>query len=79
MQPQDFTRLTQEEEKWLFKELTEQIINAAMEVHRELGPGFLEYIFVIKLRPGEFRNKEKNLVIICEICGFAIPSNGARR
>jgi len=29
-------------EKYLFSELTEQIIGYAIEVHRELGPGLLE-------------------------------------
>ena len=42
MKPQDFTRFTQDnEEKWPYKDITEKIIGAAMEVHKILGPGFL--------------------------------------
>lgn len=32
-------------EKWRNEELTEKIINACINVHKELGPGFLESIY----------------------------------
>ncbi len=32
-------------EKWRKEDLTERIINACIEVHKELGPGFLESIY----------------------------------
>ena len=46
MEPQDFTDLHKiiqdKDDKWLYKDLTEKIIGAAMEVHRILGHGFKE-------------------------------------
>ena len=69
MKPQDSTRLTQiTDEKWLYKDLTQEIIGAAMEVHRELGCGFLEYVYEealcyeLKLRKISFE-REKDLDI----------------
>src|SRR5512147_2294495 len=41
-------------EKWRKEDLTEKIINACIEVHKELGPGFLESIY------------HKALIIECE-------------
>jgi len=34
-----------EKDKYQFEELSRKIIGAAVEVHRELGPGFLENIY----------------------------------
>ena len=44
-------------EKILFKDESYKIIGAAMEVHRELGPGFLEPIYQEALEI-EFQNKQ---------------------
>lgn len=49
MKPLDYTRqalLAQDEKtKWLYADLTEKIIGAAIEVHNILGSGFLEYVY----------------------------------
>ena len=46
MKPHDYTRLTREKNnKWLHKDITEKIIGAALEVHKTLGSGFLEYVY----------------------------------
>jgi len=46
MEPQDFTRLAPDKDaEWLYKDITENIIGSALEVHRILGSGFLEYVY----------------------------------
>lgn len=70
MEPQDYTRLTQKKKniKWLYKNLTGKIIGAAMEVHREMGCVFLEYVYEealcyeLKIRNISFE-RQKNIDI----------------
>jgi len=42
--------------RYQFEELSKKIIGAAIEVHRELGPGFLEYIYeeALKIELSEY-------------------------
>lgn len=50
------------------KELTEQIISAAIEVHKRLGPGFIESIYenalVIEIRKRELKVEKQREVLI---------------
>ncbi len=51
-----------------YKELTEKIINAATEVHKRLGPGFLESIYenalVIELRKRGLKVEQQREITI---------------
>lgn len=50
-------------EKWRKEELTDKIINACINVHKELGPGFLESIYHNALK---IELERRNLVVESE-------------
>lgn len=51
-----------------FEDLTEKIIGAAIEVHRKLGPGFLESVYenalVIELRKRGLKLEQQKEIVI---------------
>ncbi len=57
--------------KWGEKELTERIINACINVHKELGPGFLENIYhnalIVELQKQnlQFETEEEIKITYC--------------
>lgn len=64
-------------EKWGEKELTDRIINACINVHKELGPGFLENIYhnalVVELRKQNLQfetEKEIKVTYCCSDVGI---------
>ena len=62
----DYTKRKDDRKTFPHKELTYQIIGAAMEVHKELGPGFLEKIYenalIVELNFAEQSLKYKRLI-----------------
>lgn len=58
-------------EKWGKEELTDKIINACINVHKELGPGFLENIYhkalLVELKSINlvFESEKEVMVIYC--------------
>jgi len=66
------------EEKWLYEELTHSIIGAAMEVHKILGTGFLEYVYEealcyeLKQRGINFDRQEKLEIFYKAACLTAL-------
>ncbi len=58
-----FKNIKKKKEKHEFDELSKKIIGAAIEVHRELGPGFLESIYERALK---VELSEHGLYYICQ-------------
>lgn len=66
MGPKKFEEfINSKDSRFFFKDLTEKIIGAALEVHTVLGTGFLEYVYhealchELKLRKVSFKSQQQ--------------------
>ena len=55
-------------EKWLYKDLTQEIIGVEMGVHREFGSGFLDYVYeLLNFDEKSLEIKRKSCEDLCNL------------